>query len=449
MPPNAPQPPAPRSRLAWPLRAATVLLLLTALVGPTATPVAANPIGDAVEVAKEAVEAAKNQLQQLTQQVEANKNRVEQLNQLMEQTEQQLQQIRREGESARAALQRVRGELNIAELRLAAIKTELQKIDVHIRDLEAQQEELRAKLARRTAVYGQRLHVIYKLTQQPPLVLILGATDLRDFLERLNGFTVLAREDSRLVATVQRQQEQAEQVRRELDDEKAHATALQAEATEVKRILDIKRNQQQQLVTQIEAEEARTEQKLTEMDQEAERLTEQIRHQIEVELPRRQEEIRRREEVRRRAAAGQAGSQAIPAPSGSFIWPVSGPITAVYGQRTFAQRFHTGLDIAANLRVPVRAVATGSVLHVGLAVQGNRRASYGMYVTLLHGDGKVTLYAHLDDRVSPPPVERGQIIDQGKVLGAIGMTGITSGPHLHFEVRERDGRTRNPQEFLP
>ena len=441
MPPNAPQSPSPRSRLAWPLRAATVLLLLTALVGPTAAPVAANPWDDAVQAAKDAFEATKNQVQRLTQQKE-------QTQQQREQKEAELQQIRREGESARAALQRVRGELNVAELRLAAIKTELQKIDVHIRGLEAQQEELRAKLAQRSAVYGQRLHVIYKLTQQPPLVLILGATDLHDFLERLNGFTVLAREDSRLVATMQRQQEQAEQVRRELDDEKAYATALQAEATEVKRILDIKRNHRQQLLAQIETEEASTEQELTEMDQEAERLTEQIRHRIEVELPRRQEEIRRREEARRRAAAGQAGGQAIPAPSGSFIWPVSGPITAVYGQRTFAQRFHTGLDIAANLRVPVRAVATGSVLHVGYAVQGNRRASYGMYVTLLHGDGRVTLYAHLDDR-SPRRVEKGQIIDQGTVLGAIGMTGITSGPHLHFEVREPDGRTRNPQEFLP
>ena len=72
-----------------------------------------------------------------------------------------------------------------------------------------------------------------------------------------------------------------------------------------------------------------------------------------------------------------------------------------------------------------------------------------MYVTLLHGDGKVTLYAHLDDRISPPQVQKGRIIDQGTVVGTIGMTGITSGPHLHFEVREPNGATRNPLEFLP
>ena len=423
-----------------------MLLLLTALVGPAAAPVAANPIDDAIK----AIENAKNRIQQLAQQKE-------QTQQQRQETEAELKQLQREGESALAALERVRGELNVAERRLEAIKTELNKIEVHIRDLEAQQEEHRAELFRRSATYGARLRVIYKLTQKPPLVLILGATDIHDFLKQLNGFTVLAREDSRLVAAMQREQEQAERVRQELDEEKAEQTKLRAEATEVKRILDIKRDQQQQLIAQIEEEEARKEQALTEMDQYDERLTEQIRR-LEDEVPRLEEvlaAVRRREEERQRRAAAaatalsEADRQVTLPPSGPFIWPVSGPITAVYGQRTFAQRFHTGLDIAANLRVPIRAAATAHVLHVGYAVPGNRRASYGMYVTLLHGDGKVTLYAHLDDRVSPPQVEKGQIIDQGTMVGTIGMTGITSGPHLHFEVREPNGATRNPLEFLP
>ena len=434
MPPNAPQSLAPRSRLAWPLRAAAALLLLATLISSTTAPVAANPWDDAVQAAKEVVEVAKDRVQQLTQR--------------KEQKEAELEQLRREGESAEDALQRVEGELYAAIEHRKAIRTQLEKTEVRIRDLEARQEEVRARLARRSAVYGQRLHLIYKLTQQPPLVLILGATGIHDFLKRLDAFAVLAREDSRQVAAWRREQEQSDQARRELDDQQAVQTRLKLEATENERLQARKRDQQQQLVAQIKAQESSTEQELTEMDQEAERLTEQIRHQIEVEIPRLEEIQRREEERRRREAAGQGQGQ-VPLSTGPFIWPVSGPITAVYGQRTFAQRFHTGLDIAANMRTPIRAAATGQVLHAGYAVQGNRRASYGMYVTLLHGNGRVTLYAHLDDRVSPPQVQKGQIIDRGTILGVIGMTGITSGPHLHFEVRERDGRTRNPQEFLP
>ena len=423
-----------------------MLLLLTALVGPAAAPVAANPIEDALK----AIENAKNRIQQLTQQQE-------QTQQQREQKEAELQQLRRKGESASDALQRVESELYAAIDRRKAIQTKLEKTEVRIRDLEAQQEEHRAKLAERTAVYGQRLRVIYKLAQTPPLVLIFGATDLNDFLKRLNSFTVLAREDSRQVAAWRREQEQAEQVRRELDAEKAEQTSLRAEETEVERVLDIKRDQHQQLLAQIKAEEARTQAEITEMDQHDRFLTEQIRH-LEDDLPKLEEileKVRLQEEQRRQRAAAAAAAlseadrQVTLPPSGPFIWPVSGPITARYGVRTFAQRFHTGLDIAANLRVPIRAAATGHVLHVGLAVESNRRASYGMYVTLLHGDGKVTLYAHLDDRNSPPQIEKGQIIDQGTVVGTIGMTGITSGPHLHFEVREPNGATRNPLEFLP
>ena len=423
-----------------------MLLLLTALVGPAAAPVAANPIEDALK----AIENAKNRIQQLTHQQE-------QTQQQREQKEAELQQLRRKGESASDALQRVESELYAAIDRRKAIQTKLEKTEVRIRDLEAQQEEHRAKLAERTAVYGQRLRVIYKLAQTPPLVLIFGATDLNDFLKRLNSFTVLAREDSRQVAAWRREHDQAEQIRQALDAEKAEQTSLRAEETEVERVLDIKRDQHQQLLAQIKAEEARTQAEITEMDQHDRFLTEQIRH-LEDDLPKLEEileKVRLQEEQRRQRAAAAAAAlseadrQVTLPPSGPFIWPVSGPITARYGVRTFAQRFHTGLDIAANLRVPIRAAATGHVLHVGLAVESNRRASYGMYVTLLHGDGKVTLYAHLDDRNSPPQIEKGQIIDQGTVVGTIGMTGITSGPHLHFEVREPNGATRNPLEFLP
>ena len=446
MPPNSLRPYTTRRRLSWPLRAAAMLLMLTALVGPAAAPAAANPIDDALQ----AIENAKNRIQQLIQQQD-------QTQQQREQKKEELRQLRREGETARDALQRVERELYAAIDRREAIQTKLDKIEVHIRDLEAQQEAHRAKLAERTAVYGQRLRVIYKLAQTPPLILIFGATDLNDFLKRLNGFAAIAREDSRQVAAWRRAQDQAERIRQALDAEKAEQTKLRAEAEAVEQIRVEKRAEQEQLVTQIEADEARTQAELTEMDQHDRLLAEQIRR-LEEDLPRLEEileRVRERErqrllrEAARAAALSEAERRLAPQPTGPFIWPVTGRITARYGVRTFAQRFHTGLDIATNLRTPIRAVATGHVLHVGYAVPGNRRASYGMYVTLLHGDGKVTLYAHLDDRTSPPRVQKGQIIDQGTVLGAIGMTGITSGPHLHFEVREPNGATRNPQEFLP
>ena len=278
MPPNSPRLYTERRRLSWPLRAAAMLLLLTVLVGPAAAPAAANPI----EEAQKAIENARNRIQQLIQQKDETQ-------QQREQKEAELRQLRREGETARDALQRVERELYAAIDHRKAIQTKLDKIEVHIRDLEAQQEEHRAKLAERAAVYGQRLRVIYKLAQTPPLILIFGATDLNDFLKRLNGFAAIAREDSRQVAAWRRAQDQAERIRQELDAEKAEQTKLRMEAAEVEQIQVEKRAEQEQLVAQIEADEARTQAELTEMDQHDRFLTEQIRYACRNDLPRLQE----------------------------------------------------------------------------------------------------------------------------------------------------------------
>jgi murein DD-endopeptidase MepM/ murein hydrolase activator NlpD len=131
------------------------------------------------------------------------------------------------------------------------------------------------------------------------------------------------------------------------------------------------------------------------------------------------------------------------------MWPVPNPvITTEFGERNFAQPFHTGLDMAQDEYTPIRAAADGIVLKQGLAVPGNRSASYGMMIVIGHGTTLSTLYAHLEDKRLLPLVKQGDKVSRGQVIGYIGMTGITSGPHLHFEVRIND-EPKNPRLYLP
>jgi hypothetical protein len=115
-------------------------------------------------------------------------------------------------------------------------------------------------------------------------------------------------------------------------------------------------------------------------------------------------------------------------PKGAYIWPVEGfyRITSPYGLRvdpvTGEEGFHTGVDIAAPLYTPVRAVATGTVKWVGW--DGN----YGEKVFLDNG-GFQTQYAHL----SAILVEMDQMVTAGEVIGLVGSTGKSTGPHLHLE----------------
>jgi murein DD-endopeptidase MepM/ murein hydrolase activator NlpD len=124
------------------------------------------------------------------------------------------------------------------------------------------------------------------------------------------------------------------------------------------------------------------------------------------------------------------------------IWPVKGAITSHYGSRSdpFSgdQEMHLGLDISALFNTPVHTPADGVVIYT------ERKAAYGNLVIVDHGNGLTTRYGHL----SRPLVKAGQTVKRGDVIGLVGMTGRTTAPHLHYEVRQND-RPQNPRTFLP
>jgi len=119
-----------------------------------------------------------------------------------------------------------------------------------------------------------------------------------------------------------------------------------------------------------------------------------------------------------------------------FIWPVNGIVTSPFGVRHGRQ--HDGIDIAAPRGSVVKAAAKGKVVYAG------RLAGYGNLIIVKHLDNFFTAYAHL----SKYEVSKGERVDQGKVIGLVGMTGKSTGPHCHFEIRQKT-EARNPLFFLP
>jgi murein DD-endopeptidase MepM/ murein hydrolase activator NlpD len=112
----------------------------------------------------------------------------------------------------------------------------------------------------------------------------------------------------------------------------------------------------------------------------------------------------------------------------------------VYGGVSYAH-FHEGIDIAAPMYSPVVAAAPGRVVWVGHLPDG------AMVVLIAHTGGLVSLYAHLDDRIAPPRVAAGDQVYLGQIIGFVGMTGMTTGPHLHFVVW-RDGELIDPLSVI-
>jgi|GEM_PF-569726 len=120
---------------------------------------------------------------------------------------------------------------------------------------------------------------------------------------------------------------------------------------------------------------------------------------------------------------------------GRYVWPTQGRLTSPFGWRW--GRMHEGIDIA-NLRgTPVYAADAGTVIHAA------RKSGYGNFIIVYHGDGKETCYGHLNGYA----VGAGDTVEKGQLIGYMGNTGRSTGPHLHFEIRI-NGKPQNPLSFL-
>ncbi|MBC7220447.1 M23 family metallopeptidase [Candidatus Bipolaricaulota bacterium] len=139
----------------------------------------------------------------------------------------------------------------------------------------------------------------------------------------------------------------------------------------------------------------------------------------------------------------QATAVALGKGSGTrFVWPARGPISSPYGPRIHpihqVPSFHAGIDLAIAEGTRVHAAAPGRVATAGW------EGGYGLLVVLDHGDGYTTYYGHLSQLL----VEVGQFVEIGQAIALSGNTGLSTGPHLHFEVR-CDGVAVDPLSVLP
>ncbi|PSB23135.1 peptidase M23 [filamentous cyanobacterium CCP2] len=132
--------------------------------------------------------------------------------------------------------------------------------------------------------------------------------------------------------------------------------------------------------------------------------------------------------------------------TGELTTPVAGaPVTSEYGWRIHPiygdERFHTGIDLGAASGTPVQAADGGTVVFADIS--GSMTSGYGQLVIIDHGNGRETWYAHLNNM----NVQEGQQVAPGDVLGSVGSSGGSTGPHLHFEVRE-NGEPVDPRQYI-
>lgn len=304
---------------------------------------------------------------------------------------------------------------------------------------------LRGRLRAARTILAARLVELYQADKPDLVGVVLNSNGFVDLLERAEFMATVRRQDARVIAAVAEARRDAAEAERSLTRLERHraATTARIQARSIE-IADVKRSVERSRasVATVRDERARV---LAGVRLRGRELRSDL-----VAMEREQSRVRaalaraadRAAAVPPRAPATPAAgprNSGVPSPakkgSGDLIWPVNGPLTSPFGPRW--GRLHAGIDIAVPIGTPVRAALGGTVTIA--AVVG----AYGNYVCLSHDDGLSTCYAHN----SSLSVRVGQRVEQGDTIAAAGNSGISTGPHLHFETRV-GGTPRDPMLYL-
>jgi murein DD-endopeptidase MepM/ murein hydrolase activator NlpD len=225
--------------------------------------------------------------------------------------------------------------------------------------------------------------------------------------------------------------ESLEHTRMETDEEKARLEIIEAELLE-------QLQEAQEIILRLEATLETNRQLHNQFRDDEREVQAEINRQVAALA--RQQELERQRRLREQQQRQQSSGGSVVG-TGQFVWPVSGTITSPFGTRRHPvfgdMRFHGGIDIGAAHGTTVVAADSGSV------IISSYNSSYGNYVVISHGNGITTLYAHLSTR----SVSVGDSVSRGQQIGRVGSTGVSTGPHLHFEVSVNGTRV-NPRSYL-
>ncbi|MFP4235712.1 MAG: murein hydrolase activator EnvC family protein [Nitriliruptoraceae bacterium] len=345
----------------------------------------------------------------------------------LEQVSQELRAAEQEASSRQASLADAEAQLERIEAVVNEVALEVERQRVLVRDAEADLQQAERELA---TLEEQAIDRIARLFKQGPeltfetLLSSEGAEEAiarTQLLERVvlaDQVDLESLEAARVNVEVRREIVLTEQDR--LEEQLAEQEHLLAQAEELRASRALAAADAERRASQLSAEHEG-------LEGEEDAL---------VALIERQREEERRREAERRAAAERAAQASAPAPAaGRFAWPMCAPVTSEYGPRWGSM--HRGIDLARPVGTPIRAIGPGTVIFAGW------QGGYG-YMTLIdHGGGIVSAYAHQRGFA----VGQGARVAQGEVIGYIGMTGYTTGPHVHLEIRV-GGSAVNPRQYL-
>ncbi len=348
-------------------------------------------------------------------------------------------------DAAAAKVGTIAEQLAIANRNISSVQGQIAFLDAKMHTTEAslawnhvQLDAAQKTLARHNDALKRRLIQAYEYGDLGYLAVLLEAKSFGDFLERWNDVAFVVKANETTIRARRADAEHVEAIQTGLMGDETTLRNAQAAAQQQQVALSALAQQRQNLLAVAQSEKQNVAVEVGELEDTSAAAEAALEALV---REKQQEEDARRAAERRAAQLAGVSLPPEPGAPGQLMWPVSGPITSPFGMRMHPVYgrpiLHAGIDIAAAQGTTIAAAADGRVIVAGY--QGD----CGKMVALDHHGGLSTIYCHMSQIF----VGVGQDVQRGQAIGAVGMTGDATGPHVHFQVMQ-DGHPVDPMSFL-
>ncbi len=339
----------------------------------------------------------------------------------------ELKQVKDKEEEAISKIRTLDSRIDKSEEEIRGLKTKISKKESEIKTTLKKLETAEENIGNKQDIMGDRINIIYRNGTIGYIEVLLNSNSITELLTNLDMVKKIVEHDVDLLKELKKQRDIIEEEKIGLENQKRQLVNLESSIEQEQKSLQASRGEQERLKRELVKDKVALERMLDRAKQEADELTSKLRRL-------------QSESENSQTNPSSGGGNYI---GGALQWPVPGCtyVSSPFGNRLHpilkVPKFHTGIDIGASAGDSVVAAGNGKVV-----VAGNL-GGYGKTVIIDHGGGIMTLYAH-NSRLL---VSKGSNVTRGQQVSLVGSTGMSTGPHLHFEVR-KNGQYVDPIPYL-